>query len=71
MPADVYGTFRLIAQAEAAGEMGIEDKAGSKIDGQIVFSSGWEWGYWLNDVVAARAAWDPHLAAASDDEAMA
>ena len=28
-----------------------------RIDGQSLFSSGWEWGYWLNDVVAARAAW--------------
>ncbi len=27
------------------------------LDGQSLFSSGWEWGYWLNDVVAARAAW--------------
>jgi hypothetical protein len=27
------------------------------MDGQLLFSSGWEWGYWLNDVVAARAAW--------------
>ena len=31
------------------------------MDGQSVFSSGYEWGYWLNDVVAARAAWDVHL----------
>ena len=30
-----------------------------KMDGQLVFSSGWEWGYWLNDVIAARAAWSP------------
>ena len=22
---------------------------------------GWEWGYWLSDVVAARASWNPHL----------
>jgi hypothetical protein len=33
----------------------------AKIDGQMIFSSGWEWGYWLNDVAAARAAWNPHL----------
>ena len=25
------------------------------------FDSGWEWGYWLNDVVTARASWDPLL----------
>lgn len=32
-----------------------------RIDGQVNFDSGWEWGYWLSDVVTARAAWDPHL----------
>ncbi len=41
----------LLAQDEAGN--------GKKMDGQLVFSSGWEWGYWLNDVVAARAAWQP------------
>jgi hypothetical protein len=56
-----------------------------RMQGQMVFDSGWEWGYcsrylctlliycddslmdatdqlyryWLNDVVASRAAWDP------------
>lgn len=25
------------------------------------FDSGWEWGYWLSDVVTARASWDPLL----------
>ena len=38
-----------------------DELAGAKkMDGQLVFSSGWEWGYWLNDVIAARAAWNPH-----------
>ncbi|MGE0713545.1 MAG: hypothetical protein AB7N76_35725 [Planctomycetota bacterium] len=55
--------LRLIAGDEAAGRM-------QPMDGQMIFSSGWEWGYWLNDVVAARAAWDPHQGAASDDEAL-
>jgi hypothetical protein len=43
--------------------IGFDEKSGKtkKIDGQMIFSSGWEWGYWLNDVVAARAAWNPHL----------
>ncbi len=40
---------------------------GQRMDGQLIFSSGWEWGYWLNDVVAARAAWNPHLEATSDE----
>ena len=31
------------------------------IQGQMIFDSGWEWGYWLNDVIAARASWDPSM----------
>lgn len=30
-----------------------------KIQGQMNFDSGWEWGYWLSDVVTARASWNP------------
>jgi hypothetical protein len=40
-----------------------------EIDGQVFFSSGWEWGYWLGDVVAARASWDPLIEVESDAEA--
>lgn len=32
-----------------------------RIDGQMNFDSGWEWGYWLSDFVTARASWDPIL----------
>jgi hypothetical protein len=46
-----------------------EKSVNKKMDGQIHFSSGWEWGYWLNDVVTARAAWNPRVAATSDSEA--
>ncbi len=53
--------LRLIAQDEIAGRMGRGEFAGSRIQGQNNFSSGWEWGYWLNDVVTARAAWNPLL----------
>ncbi|MBN2715898.1 MAG: hypothetical protein JXX14_08580 [Deltaproteobacteria bacterium] len=42
---------------------------GAGIDGQVIFSSGWEWGYWLGDVVAARAAWNPLLKIEDDDAA--
>ena len=31
------------------------------IDGQVTFDSGWEWSYWLNDVLVANAAWNPHM----------
>ena len=44
---------------------------GVDLDGQMLFSSGWEWGYWLNDVVAARAAWNARHEALSDDDALA
>ena len=59
--------LRLIARDEAEGRMGRGAFAGSRIQGQANFSSGWEWGYWLNDVVTARAAWNPLLE--HDDQA--
>ncbi|MCG8669687.1 MAG: hypothetical protein MI867_09780 [Pseudomonadales bacterium] len=52
--------LRLIAQDEDAGRMGRGELQGSRIQGQVNFSSGWEWGYWMNDVVTARAAWTPN-----------
>ena len=64
-----FHDLRLLSGDEAAGRMGRGPVAGGQMDGQIVFSSGWEWGYWLNDVVAARAAWDPRDAI--DDEGAA
>ena len=62
--------LRLLAKDEDEGRMGLGALAGSHMDGQFVFSSGWEWGYWLNDVVAARAAWNPHVEAPSDEAAL-
>ncbi|WP_372370089.1 hypothetical protein [Candidatus Uabimicrobium sp. HlEnr_7] len=53
--------LRLIAQDEIQGKMGRGAHAGSRIQGQVNFSSGWEWGYWLNDVVTARAVWNPMI----------
>jgi hypothetical protein len=43
---------------------------GRRMDGQMIFSSGWEWGYWLNDVVTARAAWNPQKDAPNTREAL-
>ena len=56
-----YRDLWRIASAEEAGLVG--SGPGMRIDGQFFFSSGWEWGYWLNDVVAARASWqvDTHI----------
>jgi hypothetical protein len=62
--------LRLLARDEDGGALGRGEHAHSKLDGQLVFSSGWEWGYWLNDLLAARAAWDPGMELASDQEAL-
>ena len=50
--------LRLIAQDELSGDM---KRSSSRMNGQIFFSSGWEFGYWFNDVITAEAAWNPHL----------
>jgi hypothetical protein len=62
--------LRLLAGDEDNGLMGTGAHKGAHMDGQMVFSSGWEWGYWLNDVVAARAAWNPHTEATSQEAAL-
>ncbi len=49
--------LRSLAADEDAGKMGRGAHAHKRMDGQTVFSSGWEWGYWMNDVVTARAAY--------------
>ena len=38
-----------------------ETKRNVKLEGQIFFASGWEFGYWMNNFVTARLAWDPLL----------
>jgi len=43
--------LRLIARGEGTQRM----------SGQNTFSSGWEWGYWVGEVITARAAVDPLL----------
>jgi hypothetical protein len=51
--------LRILAADEDAKRMGRGALAGARMQGQSTFSSGWEWGYWLNDVAAARASWKP------------
>ncbi len=63
--------LRLLAGDEDEGRMGRGANAGGHMDGQLTFSSGWEWGYWLQEVVTARAAWTPPMDAADDDAALA
>jgi hypothetical protein len=59
--------LRVLAKDEDLGKMGRGAHAGAHMDGQLVFSSGWEWGYWLNDVIAARAAWQPATGATQEE----
>jgi glutathione S-transferase len=58
--------LRMIAQDEERGEM---KRTGSHINGQVIFSSGWEFGYWFNDVISAEAAWNPRAEAATSAQA--
>lgn len=51
--------LRVLREDEDAGRMGRGEHAGEHMDGQLTFSSGWEWGYWLQEVITARAAWAP------------
>ncbi|KAI8614131.1 hypothetical protein BC830DRAFT_1128868 [Chytriomyces sp. MP71] len=55
--------LRLIARDENAS---VSKK---RMDGQLIFASGWEWGYWLNDALAARAAWNPFVEIENDADA--
>eukprot|EP00928_Gymnodinium_smaydae_P043028 TRINITY_DN28919_c0_g1_i1.p1 TRINITY_DN28919_c0_g1~~TRINITY_DN28919_c0_g1_i1.p1 ORF type:complete len:1089 (+),score=259.45 TRINITY_DN28919_c0_g1_i1:60-3269(+) len=43
-----------------------ERELGAHMDGQVTFDSGWEWGYWVNAVAAARGSWQPHADAKDD-----
>lgn len=61
--------LRSLAGDELAGKMGRGPHAGGRMDGQLTFSSGWEWSYWLQEVVAARAAWDPRMDITDPEEA--
>lgn len=54
----LYGQRRLHDLRRLAGRELRED---FRMDGQMNFDSGWEWGYWLSDVVTARASWNPRL----------
>ncbi|EDQ90471.1 uncharacterized protein MONBRDRAFT_24286 [Monosiga brevicollis MX1] len=51
-----------------------EQRVNKTMAGQMDFDSGWEWGYWLQDVITARSAWDvcgPADGCASDQDALA
>jgi hypothetical protein len=70
----VYGErrlhdLRIIAHEEDAATLGRGSHKGSRIQGQILFTSGWEWSYWLPNLVAMHAAWNPHLEKTDDQSA--
>jgi hypothetical protein len=44
----------------------LEDAAGVSMHGQMNFESGWEFGYWISNLVTARAVYNP-LMDVSDD----
>eukprot|EP01041_Mallomonas_annulata_P004772 gene4772-9496_t len=52
----LYGQRRM-KDLQRIAKREIRDKF--RIEGQMNFDSGWEWGYWMSDVVTARASWDP------------
>jgi len=51
LPLYVYSRQRDLAGIAADG-------CGNPLDEHLLFSSGWEWGYWLNDYTALRASYE-------------
>eukprot|EP00937_MAST-01D_sp_MAST-1D-sp2_P003187 g3187.t1 len=53
--------LQLIARREraaaAAAAATVPPRAARPLQGQALFESGWQWGYWLNNLVAMRAQW--------------
>lgn len=47
-----------------------EKEKGIQLMGQSNFESGWEWGYWLPNVITARAAWNPRDPSLSENQAL-
>eukprot|EP01040_Poterioochromonas_malhamensis_P008893 gene8893-9630_t len=54
----IYGQRRIKDLRKIAYRENVEN---FHISGQMNFDSGWEYGYWLNDVVTARGSWNPHI----------
>ncbi|KAJ3228765.1 hypothetical protein HDU81_005887 [Chytriomyces hyalinus] len=59
-----FHDLRLLAADEEASA------SKKRMDGQLIFASGWEWSYWLNDAMAARAAWNPFVEIEDEKEAL-
>jgi hypothetical protein len=50
--------FPLYVRSRWLDTHSLETMPGCKLDEQLLFSSGFEWGYWLNDVTALRSSYD-------------
>lgn len=61
----LYGQRRLHDLRRIAGR---EIKENFRIDGQMNFDSGWEWGYWLSDVVRVVLDLTSYLSAVTANE---
>jgi len=53
--------LRILARDEDKRTLGRGGLKGSHIQGQMLFTSGFEWGYWFNQLVAMHAAWNPRM----------
>lgn len=51
--------YALARARDAVALAAMEVASGCRIGGGVFFSSGWEWGYWLNDIVAAELMFAP------------
>ncbi len=51
--------FLPVYAARRLHDLRLLDPQQPPIQGQMLFSSGLEWGYWLNDRISSRAAWQP------------
>jgi len=63
----LYGERRLSDLRRLGSRIASESKG--SLDGQNIFDSGWEYGYWQGAVLAARAVWNPMFEATSQDAA--
>lgn len=51
LPVYVYSRWRDLAGIAAEG-------CGKPLDNHLIFSTAWEWGYWLNDVTSLKASYE-------------
>lgn len=56
-PVPVY--MPLYQRARFADLVDLAEAGARPLDGHVLFSSGWEWGYWQNDYATLRATYEP------------